>query len=236
MELKKQDRLYKQYLAYEKRWWELREELRKLPLIPLDKPLQHGWEVYFDFRDDIKNRKDYPSIKQAFDLVHREGYTRNVKHIKRIRANRNWASFLIDPETEKKWNWGVIPQLSLLRQNEYDKLPGDIKKWFALDAYHEKWASFRGHQYWLDIPRFWLVIKTRPHMITHRRLKGGPLEKEYEFIHKKLRDLWLIFSHNYSSSFPAYKDRAKLRAAISKFRKGEAEDIPIEKIPREYDW
>ncbi len=236
MLMSKQEELYKQYLALEKRYWEIREELRKRPAIPLKEPYQHGWDVYFDFRDDVKNKTDFPAIKAAFDLVHSQGYTRQVKHIKRIRANRNYNSYLSDPETTKRWNWGVLPQLRLLRQHEYDQLPGDIKKWFALDAYTEKWASFQGHSYWLDIPRYWLEIKTRPHMITHRREKGGKLETEYEFIHSKLRMLWRKFSHNYSSSYPAYKDRCRVRASISRFKKGEAEDIPIEKIPREYDW
>lgn len=236
MELKKQEKLYKQYLAYERRSRELEEELKKFPLIPLEKPIQHGWKVYFDFRDDIKNRNDYPVIKQAFDLVHKEGYTRNVKYIKRIRADRSWTSFIKESENLKKWRWGVIPQLVPIPQHAYDKLPDNIKKWFILDVYYEKWASFRGHQYRLDIPRFWLILKTRPYIITHRRLKGGPVEKEYEFIRKKLRDLWLVFAVDYSSSYPAYKDRTKVRSAISKFHKGEVEDIFIEKIPREYDW
>lgn len=232
MNITKQERLFKEYIFLDNRFWELKEKISQLPLIPLEKPVQKGWEVYFDLRDDIKARKDYLSISKAFNLCARSTYTRNVKQIRRIRANHSLNSFPI----YEKGSSNPIPYLSMINEKVYSTLTPDVSKFFVQDPRSSKWVSFKGKYYYLDIPRFWILVKVRPNMHTHYREKGGEIEKELAYIEKRIRFLRLKFSHNYGASYPAYKDRTKVRAKIQKYKKKEIEDITNEKIPREYFW
>lgn len=233
----KHEKRYKEYLATEKRYNEIWQQLRNRPLVKLKEPFQKGWEIYLDLREDIKNRVDYSSIKAAFDLVSSSVTTRNVSLIRRIRSNGRYDKIQSENHLGNyKYRWAHLPSLSGIREDRTQKLSPDVKRWFSLDSYAEKWASFRGHWYYLDIPQYWIEMKVRPNIMTHQYLKGGDLEKEYEFLKSKLSLYWIEYATNYSSSYPAYKDRAKMRAKIQKFKKGEIEDIVVEKIPKEYDW
>ncbi len=238
MLLNKHERRYKDYLATEKRYNEVGRLLRKMPLVKLKEPFQKGWEIYLDLRDDIKRRTDYPSIKAALDLVTSTWTTRNVALVRRIRSNGRYDRLVSENYLgNHKYRWAYLPTLSHIRGEEKVKnLSADVRKWFTLDSYAEKWSNFRGHMYYLNMPKFWIEMKVRPNIMTHQYLKGGELEKEYDFLRDKLNYYWLDFATNWSSSFPAYKDRAQIRAKIQKFKKGEIDDILIEKIPREYDY
>lgn len=236
MNLSKQERQYKEYIQLERRYWDVEEKLRAVPYTPLKEPFQRGWDIYFDFRSDIKNRRDFPAIKRAFDLCHSAGYTKNVTFVKRIRNNRSLRSFTLKDIEEKRYGYGVFPVLVPIRERIYEGLAKDVARYFYKDVESEKWKAFRGSYYRVDIPRYYLELKVKPHIVTHKRDKNSELEKEADFLRKKLEGLWRLYSHNYSSSYPANKGRAQFRSQLSKFKKGEIEDIPIEKIERIYDW
>ena len=79
-------------------------------------------------------------------------------------------------------------------------------------------------------------MKARTYYGSHSREKGGESEQEYEYLRDKLRLYWHKYSTNYGSSYPRYKDRTIMRDKIQKFKKGEIDDISVEKIPKDYDW
>lgn len=229
MNLNKQEKQYKEWIGIIEEINRIREELRKLPLIELKEPYQNGWVLSFELRDDIKNRKDYNNIQKALDLVHYSIKTRNVKLIKYIRNHKNFSNFNFNG---KKYET-IHPQLQLLREKQYNSLTEEIKKWFTLDSENEKYASFRGHKYKINIPRYWLEIRIKPFMITHAYQKGGKLEKRLQFLEDKWNSFHQFFT-NYGRTFPANKERLIVKRKINKFLKGEIEDVDNEKIGMEY--
>ena len=235
MKLDKQERRYKDFILCKDRFWEINNYRRSMPAVPVKEPYQRGWILYLDLRDDIKRRRDYPSIKRAFDLATVEARTRDVKLIKKIRSKKAYLPISREEGT-RRLGFYEFPQLVKIRKSEYDNLLPSEKKWYDLDSFEEKWASFRGSYYRLNIPLYWIEIKVKPNIITHSYAINPALEKELAELKKKLDVYWKEFGHNYSTSYPAYKDRAIMRDKIQKFKKSEIEDITIEKIPKEYDY
>lgn len=235
MKIDKQERRYKDFILCKDRFWEINNYRRSMPAVPVKEPYQRGWILYLDLRDDIKRRRDYPSIKRAFDLATVEARTRDVKLIKKIRSKKAYLSISREVGT-RRLGFYEFPQLVKIRKSEYDNLLPSEKKWYDLDSFEEKWASFRGSYYRLNIPLYWIEIKVKPNIITHSYAINPALEKELAELKKKLDVYWKEFGHNYSTSYPAYKDRAIMRDKIQKFKKSEIEDITIEKIPKEYDY
>lgn len=236
MNIDKTERRHKEFLKMEKRAAELWGELRKMPLIPLKEPIQRGWDIVFDFRDDIKNRKDFPEIKEAFDACYKGGYTRNLKFVRRIRAVKDFRKLNM---SVNKHFWYELPSLHSVNESKLKNLSQGAKKYFSIDPEYEKWVSFRGHRYMFIIPSYWLTVKVRPHYLTHRREKGGDLEKEYNLLRDKMTEYSYKYGIKYvysGSSYPAYKERARTRDKIQKFKKNEIEDITNDKVPRIYDW
>lgn len=235
MKLDKQERRYKDFILCKDRFWEINNYRRSMPAVPVKEPYQRGWILYLDLRDDIKRRRDYPSIKRAFNLATVEARTRDVKLIKKIRSKKAYLPISREVGT-RRLGFYEFPQLVKIRKSEYDNLLPSEKKWYDLDSFEEKWASFRGSYYRLNIPLYWIEIKVKPNIITHSYAINPALEKELAELKKKLDVYWKEFGHNYSTSYPAYKDRAIMRDKIQKFKKSEIEDITIEKIPKEYDY
>lgn len=232
MILNKQDKDYKKYISLQKRRDELWKRIQELPLIPLKIPIQRGWDIYLDFRDDVKNRKDYTTLRIVLNLVKRNGYTRKVKDIKRIRENRSLSSFPVTNHIHDKdyLKYKYLPNIVPLKENNYEDLSINMKKWFILHRDNKR------IYYKLNIPRYWIVIKSKPHIVKYERKKGGPLEKEYNLILDKLQLYRIKYGDTLSGSYPRYKDRSKIRDKISKFKKGEIDDIFTEKIPKEYKY
>lgn len=237
MKINKYERRYKEYLALREEIDNLREQMRKRPPIPLKEPYQDGWILYIDFRDDFKRRKDYPVYKKILDMCAYSVRTKNLKLIKRIRSNRRLDLLYneIHPAGGGRNKFGHVPYLKSIRESQYMKLNEQERSFFSIDPYYAKWSSFTGNYYYCTVLRHWLVVKTKPNIITHRYDVGGDLEKRYKELQSKL-DNFHEFTTNYSTSYPAYKDRMRIRDKVQKFKKGEIEDITIEKIPRFYDW
>lgn len=235
MKVDKQERRYKDFILCRERFWEIHRCRRTMPAVPLKEPYQRGWILYLDLREDIKRRKDYPSIKKAFDLARVDARTRDIKVIKKVRSSKGFLPLCRSLDV-KKTGFYQFPQLAKIRKSEYESLLPSEKKWYELAPFEEKWAAFRGSYYQLNIPLYWIEVKVKPNIITHAYAINPALEKELAELQKKLDVYWKEFGHNYSTSYPAYKDRAIIRDKIQKFKRGEIEDITIEKIPKEYDY
>lgn len=225
--MNKHEKEYKQFLEYGRRIRQLEKKIAEQPTVRLKEPYQRGWEVYLDFRDDIKNRKDYPELKEVLNLTDKPFETRDINLIRYIRSHRSLSGFHYGRDRYRTYDF----EFRRMFKGEYHNLPVDIRKHFI------QLSDKYGKEYWYPkIPDYWFIVKTRPNIITHTKDIGGRLYKELAYLEDKRSQLGTKFWINYSSSYPAYKDRAITRDKVSKFLKGEIEDITTEKIPKEYDY
>ncbi len=233
--LNKEDFKYKEFIKLQAAHNKLWEKLRNMPKVKLKEPYQRGWIVKYDVRDDIKSRNDYPIIKQLIEAGYYDSENNNVNAIKAIRRG--------DTQTRIKSSWGGLDHISHyypkkrdISEKEYLEGGKIYEKYFILDTLSERYRKFGYKRYLISLPNYWLVLKVKPNIITHKTLKGGELEKEFQFIHDRLYNSgeFRAFYTNYSSSYPAYKDRGKVRTKISKFKNGIDDDIFNDKVPKEY--
>jgi hypothetical protein len=236
--INKNELKYKEFIRLENRLNKLYQKLQELPNVKLAQPYQRGWIIRYDLREDIKKRADYPLIKEVLDKVYMDSYTNNVNIVKAIRRG--------DESVRVKTRWGNLNSISEyyprkvgFSDKEYQvsrTLNKYYDKYFQLDVFSDGYRKFGYKKYYVCFPNYWLVLKVRPNIITHKKLKGGEIEKEHDFIRDRLyySGEFNSFITNYGSSYPASKDRAKTRDNINKFINGELEDIYNEKVPMEY--
>ncbi len=228
------DKKYKEFIKLNDRLNYLYKELRNLPLIKLDVPYQRGWEISYDLRQDIKNREDSDIILEALNIGYSNFFTKDVNIVRAIRRKQPLI------KTNKTGTVTVdhfYPKINYLRDYQFIILD-KVNKYFKFSEYDEYYIKYKIKRYFCLVPNYWIVLKVKPYMITHTRQKGGELEQEHEYLHKKL---WCSgefenLTTHYGSSYPAYKDRVKVRDKISKFKHGIIDDIYNEKIPRCYDY
>ncbi len=238
--LNKEDLKYKEFIKLQTRLMKLWEKLKDLPNIKLKEPYQRGWIIKYDVRDDIKNRADYPAIKELVEKAWHDTETNNVNVIRAIRKG--------DTQVRIKNRYGKLdsitnyyPRRADISENECLQeclISKTAKKYYILDTLSERYRKHGYKRYYLSFPNYWLVLKVRPNIITHRKLKGGAIQKEHDFIEDRLyrSGEFSGFVTGYGSCYPAYKDRGKVRTKINKFLTGKIEDIYNEKVPKEYDY
>lgn len=217
--LDKRDLEYKEYIKLQKEMNSLYKELRKLPLVELKEPYQRGWEIYYDLRDDIKRRADGYLILQAVKLGYNNGYTRQPSHVKNVRRNFP-VKHPINPGKVK------------LKINQ---IPEHLRKYFILDEYPKRETDTR--YYILEIPRYWLVRRVRPNMITHIR-DTSHIDARMSQIRNEMSNTKFAkyYRRSYGYHYPAEKERTYMRTELGKVVKGEAEDVFHKGIPKEFDW
>lgn len=227
--LNKYDLRYKNFLKLERQYDAVSTKLYKLPMVKLEKPYQRGWFIVYDLREDIKRRKDAPVILEAINTGLSFIHTRNVEDVRAVRAGKKSV------RGKRGQIRSLEPGRIKLSEDKYKKLSKEVAQYFELDMFSDAYRKYKYKLYYLNMPRYWTVLKVKPNLITHVPRKGGELESEYT----KLRDqLWRFWNekHGYSKSFPKHKDRTKTRAAIQKFKNGETDDVVIKKIPLEYKY
>jgi len=248
MNLKKQIKREKEFLSLCRRRDFLFDKIRKSPLQKLKVPYQSGWDIYVDVRDDIKNRKDYPLIKYLIDNHTKPEHTDNIRLVRLCRKIKSWSAIKEDLWKEARKNKSLrIPQLFQYKTYNlefYHSLPEQVKKHFQIrkDVFYlgnnENCRFYTS----LDIPDYWIQLRVKPHMVTHERILRPDLISELsevEFNIQYYREKgWTPKGKNwnYGSSFPASNYRMYTRDQISKFLKGEIEDIYNLSVPRKWDW
>lgn len=228
----KQEIAYREHLKNERRKEEVKKLLDAIPLVPLAKPVQSGWVVSIRLRDDITKRKDAPEIAQIIELGYeKEWITHTEKHVKLIRGGKKVFTYTRD---KKRITVDLVPRKKKIDTKTYDALTEQFKSHFYLDTLDWAYLRYGTKTYTIHVPDFWICLKARPNMLTHQRMRGGELEKEYEFLKDKVWEYYKL-SGGYSKSYPKGKERSKTRTAIRKFMKGDSDDIIIDKTHLEYD-
>lgn len=261
MLLNKQERKYKRFVAVQRELNDIRKAMCELPWTEV-KPYQDGWHIYMDFRDDIKRRADYPPLRRALDLVSRVGTTRNPKIVRGIRGNRRPEAVyaLYNPKGyygrtehhregdifDKPFNhyptgyyrMGYPPVLGRLTIANWEKESPDVQRWFYKVTDDTKyWGPKEWYQ--AHFPTYWMVVKTRPLIVTHTRdINPELLQREAELEKEQIelgRDFWDNYGRTWGKRFGNKALRMTTRAALSKVLKGEIEDFEIKKKIRNYD-
>lgn len=231
MKTNKEENKYKTFLGYQRRIQEINKKLRTLPLKKLDTPFQKGWLVYFDIREDIKSRKDYIYIKEAFDLTYKDNYLleKDPKHITMIRSGVQYY---------KKEGKIILlyPGKRSISKKVYESLKPQTQKYFYLDTLSYSYEKYKREFYFLNLPRYFLVLKTKKNIITHYIERGGELEKERAYLKDLFNSVDNPLLTNFSKSYPKSKMRTETRDKIQKFKKGEIEDIIISKPFMDYKY
>lgn len=231
MQLDKYQRKHKLWLRLLKEEHDLWQKIKDLPLIELSEPYQRGWRVKFELREDIARSPMGPVIQSILD-DHMGGWvTQNVNHVRAIRQGKKTYEHkgkIID----------LTPRAHRISEAKYEELTREQKKFFTLDIGSEDYRKRGYKRYYPTFPNYYLKLKARPNLITHKRQKGGELESELEQLKARIwySAEFIEFQTNYGTSYPRHKDRTRTRDKIQKFKKGEIEDIYNEKVPREYDY
>lgn len=229
--LNKYDLKYKEFISLRKKLYDLDDRLKEVPLVELEIPYQRGWEVYFDLKEDIKRRDDVDIIYEVLNLSYRGFITRNVKLVKAIRKGEKSYK-------AHKRDSGTSVYNHFYHRRLYNFAFTKEHKRYAKYCNEDCYKYYDGKRYYYSLPEYWLVFKTRPNIITHTRITGGPLQKERDYIKDRVwgSSEFQEFRTNYGRSYPTSKDRTRIRGDIRKFMMGEIEDIFNEKIPRIYEY
>lgn len=259
MQLDKKERRYKKYIALMDEWYELKEKERALPWVEVEKPYQDGWTIYIDFREDIKRRQDYQTLQTVLDLVKVMGRTKNPKIVSSIRNVRKvekvYALFHSrknprDTSTEVgdvfsqrsfyQSKYGSAPILGRLRTADWEQQSEQVKAWFNKVTDLKNWYGFR-EWYECTLPRYWLVVKVKPAMVTHIKEIDPIIKKrmaELDAEMDKLKYKYHVRQYRYNDyySIKAHgAHRAQQRNAVAKIVKGEMDDYEVKGVIHNYD-
>ena len=102
MKLHKKEVEFKRALALQSEFNQLHKKKTAMPSIPLDKPIAHGFVRSFEFFDEVKRRKDFLKIKEAFELCGQvKVYSKNKSFIDNRKKNNierhAYLRTIIDP-------------------------------------------------------------------------------------------------------------------------------------------
>jgi len=247
MQLKKEDIKYKEFLKIQRKLDSLYKKRRKTPKTPLKEPYQKGWMISFVLCKEALNRKDGEVLKNVLEVVTVPYYTNDVTKIRIARKNKRWKDYINQiniayGDRAKNKYYRTSPEFKSLKVNHFEKLSAIEQQYFykveeqGVGRYSKVHASFH-----IDIPDYYIEVKVYPNIITHSTIVDPEILRLESFLEAKRDELvntgnasdkW----RNYASSYPANKGRARFRELKQKFIKGEIEDIPVEKIPKEYDY
>lgn len=217
--LHKKDKIYKEYLKLERRLNELYRLSRKLPLIKLENPYQRGWVIFYELRKASKNKPDAAKIERAIKLGYRKEYTRSISHVKNVRRGTNVKN-------------PIIPGRKSL---ELKNIPEELRRYFVVDPGKSKW--FNRVIYRISISEHLLYKRVKPNIVEYE------VDTTYDAEIDKIRNemssnKFLKFYYRNSSKkrFNSSQQRMLERDRISKFKKGEKENVDIENHKRVSRW
>ncbi len=164
----------KKLIRMRKRMFELWSIRRKLPYIPLDKPIQRGFKKSYVLREAESRRKDARDLSRILGVINHTIYCKN-EDFKSKKYHNNQMEDI--PHT-----------LRHIPDNQWDKLewPDHYKKWFTYET-RTKQGAFGTHYevkgYYFKFP--WMFEpKTSPNFITHVQEVDPNVESEIKEINQ----------------------------------------------------
>ncbi len=219
---------YKKLVAVWKRLDEVREAQWNLGYEPLEEPYQKGWDAKWVLRKDVSRRDDAEYLEYILERFGVDCWSRNKDFIWWDRCERRYRD--------------INPKIKRIDRKTWESLPPPCKKWFT--KYHDRHGHYcpwlKYSEYICIIPKYFLVKKITPCIVTHKKVHDEVLEQEYS----ELRDLedrlvnyrsWYNMGHKSAKEYQKTRNRSfrnKEKRAIKKaMRTGDWEnmDLPIPK-------
>jgi hypothetical protein len=128
----------KDCLRYEKEAKELWKAQRNMPLIPLEKPIRHGWNRFYILRQDLQKHRHHKELAAILEIINTETWCDRKDFLR-----KSYRTGKLVP---------VEQDLRYLSEKEYEKLDEKLKPWF------EK-RQLR-HRHWNMM--YWVYVFTHP--------------------------------------------------------------------------
>lgn len=154
----------------EKELWKKRKDL---PLIPLEKPYQRGWQRSFVLREDVARSSEAEFYRTLLEKINTWQFS-SEKSFKRKKKRKRRNVYIEKIQTVKEfseWEW-KSPKLELTEKE---------KTHFYK---RERWCSNRkryiNHYVFNEPWRY--VLRVRPYMVTHTKMVDSDLESEIQLL------------------------------------------------------
>jgi hypothetical protein len=202
----------KQYLRLLNDLHENWETQRNLGWVELEEPIPYGYNAFFVLRDDVSRRDDSWIFQTIIDTCGTTSWKRKNDFLP-VSSSRNgrWL------KTNEKNYRHTYPYFREIREDKYDSLPEQVKKWFSgttTDYWGRKW-------YYTTVPIFYFEVKVEQNFKTKVRVIDEILLQEEIYISGKLSDMvdkpWSSWGRNAPKSYTKLlnrSDRAKSKQVL----------------------
>jgi hypothetical protein len=192
----------KEILAMDKRLNELHKlkwSARKPEnMIKLDVPRRDGWVRTIVLRDDIARSSEAPKLRKLLDIVSGPQYCDNEEFQVDIsygmtyeRCYGDYQGWRHQAPRKRKGHTHLTMTLPILfkelRQDQFDKVPQELKHYFTEFEHVSTWGGARWKTYHVPVT-YHFVGKVKPHWITHVHPLYSQIEAEIQILRKKLWD------------------------------------------------
>lgn len=174
MKRNKKGELEKEYRTLLNSWHDTCYAIRNLGYVELETPIHHGYEIYYELRDDIARSSIGPKMELLIENFTSSSWCKDTSFIRKY----------------KKTNYEKIkPLFNRVETHKYENFYEWTKQYFRIDynKYVNSWHGTRYYYYLLDIPEYYLVEKIRKSYITHRQIIDADLMSKEAEILKKLK-------------------------------------------------
>jgi len=151
MNRNKKEKRKKDILRLKREWDDIHESIWNQNWVPLDKPIQKGWNITYEVREDIARSKAGRGISHAIDLSYKTAWSDREDGMV-------WCS------CERKYKEVQIERYSI-NEYVYNNLPSYVKKYYHEEAYVSTWHGVWYSPIWLE--RWKLTRVITPNVLTH---------------------------------------------------------------------
>lgn len=177
------DLLIKEHSILNREWEKIKLQIKKIPFVTLNKPIQYGFNIILSFRNDIMNQDDIHNFESALKIATKPLFALDKSYVKKILDKDVSIGFVHNPtpqriETRNK-QYNETPHLRYIHQKEYNSLNGDVKKYFKRECAYE--GTFEYVWYFLDVKSYQLKYTYEKNFIfTEKNVPIELIEKEEE--------------------------------------------------------
>lgn len=157
----------KEVISSQKRLYLLRKAKHNQPLIPLDKPVHHGWERYFVLRSDLTHSKNAKVLTIILGMINNFVHSRTKDF-----TYKHWKT---------KKSFPVIQNLNRLTDKQGQELEPSLQKWFVRTKFFHEYSKQPFYNWVFTHPQFF-VFRIRPYFLTHKQLVDSEVESEIAFL------------------------------------------------------
>lgn len=186
-----------------------------LALIPLDKPVRHGWFKYLVLREDVARRKDAAVFQEILDVCGRCVWGRD-----KPKADEEWERY---QKADRDWQWAG---LAWITKKMINRLSPKAKQYFV--EYEWKWTPWEGSikRYYCHVPKYFYVPTYEKAYVTHLQAVDSELESQIAHLENQLLgdDLY-VYSRYARNNWPskwwkqkeARRGRRKARMFLNRY-------------------